>query len=1252
MEDNKKQNWWKRWNKYLLWGIGIVLLFGTMIYFNENVEAAPSIGFEYLDDSGNIVNKNIGTVIHIWNNKDDYFFNKTSGLQFSNNFNEYWTKNVFCVGEVQSNNWNWFCIDELPYEINPITDNATYVNLTLTRNITSQVIASLTYNLKQDNEELIVNPRLRNNGNNINGVFGFAWKVKDIKILNTFTDDKIEYLTDEKFDKYYLNGNISFNTSNLQKREYTLMEEKALNNGDLSKAFVKLRWDNDFDYVFRVNSEPSQYNAPVTVELSFSGIPRESERTTNFFWRDPLTESRIRIYNRTGGNLQIFNFTGTTAQQDLPPVGTEALNGVNVTTCIPNIDESNNLYCTATSTTAGREPWIRFQFDIKENRNLITQVKITMEATSTGSAAGENANFIHRNFSNDIWSIFAAPARTTDATRTITYTQASDIQNVINASGSLMLLGECANGCDAGELIRVDFVQIEITYTATINSEPYFLNTYPILNSTDLLNYVNKNLTVSFVPLDNENTTLLYNVTWFKNNLSQFTIPFSTSTTNNNTMTTQILDYRNLTGGETWKAQVGLFDGQYINYTNTSELLIKGFGQLIVNITSPINNTNYSQGDLFYLNATITCGGNSNFDCGTVYANARYNGSSAFPDTLINTSEASPFYVSGGGEGGYITDSWDIVKDEGDGVTETSTLIIGDTSSNLYINNTYIDFHPDRNITITNLSINVASAIGIIYPINVTIWLCDDTGSTSTDNCLLLNGTWQPLWQVGFQNITIIPRNITKSYIGKNYTIDIRTNKTDGDGSLDGLGIPIENSEGSTGNIRFAIRNSDGTTSTPNGNFVQIIFFGYNETLLSGASPNPQSQALIGGQQMNVTWVINFSGNGAYKIDTLFNSSLRTNVVDNATTPIIVCVGTSSCQPQAQAGNTAPTFTFNPQLNSTTGINTTAEDLFVIFKATDTENTTLKYNITWFTNNRTNFTTTLYNYPIDTLNVTLLDKNNLTAGQTWRAMVNLWDGEFITRANTTELLILSGNTNPYFQINPIINSTNGLNQTDTNLNIFFTSRDNETTNLNYSIMVFRNNITNFSLYNIPTTNNTFTNFVINNNNLTTNTTWKAQVWTFDGTANSTLVNTTELLILDTPCSLDMVLSSNLSDSVYWDVQNIPITNLNATANNGSGATPYFVSITATGCNANIQIKANTDLTSGGFTLPLVNEKWAYNRTENTVFNHTKTSFTTSFVTIDSGISIANINFKFYLNVSANQQAGRYNNTLTFNILQT
>ena len=132
----------------------------------------------------------------------------------------------------------------------------------------------------------------------------------------------------------------------------------------------------------------------------------------------------------------------------------------------------------------------------------------------------------------------------------------------------------------------------------------------------------------------------------------------------------------------------------------------------------------------------------------------------------------------------------------------------------------------------------------------------------------------------------------------------------------------------------------------------------------------------------------------------------------------------------------------------------------------------------------------------------------------------------------------------------------------------------------------------------------------------------------------------------------MILSSNLSDSVYWDAQTLPVTNLNATANNGSEGSPYFISITATGCNANLQIKANTDLTSGSNTLPLINEKWAYNRTESTVFNHTKTSFTTSFVTIDSGISTRDVYFKFYLNVSANQQAGRYNNTLTFNILQT
>ncbi len=392
-----------------------------------------------------------------------------------------------------------------------------------------------------------------------------------------------------------------------------------------------------------------------------------------------------RVYNITSGHLQIFNKTGDTDNLDLPPEGTDALDGQNVTTCSDNLIQSDNLYCFATSKNNNREPWIRFEFDIQEQLGNITSIRISMEATSTGDDDDENGNFIHRNFSNAIWSIWAPPARTTDATRTITYTS-QDITNVINASGKLMLLAECAEKCDNGELVRVDHVEVVINYTYnnTINTAPSFNISYPQINSTTGINQTTEDLSAIFSATDLENNTLKFNITWFTNNVTNFTTASYNYSINKLNIT--ILDKANLTAGDTWIAMVNLFDGQLITRKNTTELLI--------------------------LNA-----------------------------------------------------------------------------------------------------------------------------------------------------------------------------------------------------------------------------------------------------------------------------------------------------PQI---NTAPSFNISyPQINSTTGINQTTEDLSAIFSATDLENNTLKFNITWFTNNVTNFTTASYNYSINKLNITILDKANLTAGDTWIAMVNLFDGQLITRKNTTELLILN-----------------------------------------------------------------------------------------------------------------------------------------------------------------------------------------------------------------------------------------------------
>lgn len=136
------------------------------------------------------------------------------------------------------------------------------------------------------------------------------------------------------------------------------------------------------------------------------------------------------------------------------------------------------------------------------------------------------------------------------------------------------------------------------------------------------------------------------------------------------------------------------------------------------------------------------------------------------------------------------------------------------------------------------------------------------------------------------------------------------------------------------------------------------------------------------------------------------------------------------------------------------------------------------------------------------------------------------------------------------------------------------------------------------------------------------------------------------------CSLDFTLSGNLSNGIFFDVSTLPSENLSANGNNGTGITQYNLSITVTGCTSNLSIKTNAPLTSGSTTIPIGNEKYSYNRTDNTVPSTTKSSLTTSYVSIDSGISSTTTYLKFFLNVSANQQAGVYNNTISFQIAET
>ena len=64
-----------------------------------------NLGYELLDN---------GSVFHMWNNHDSYYFNRSNGIQFTNHYQEFWTRNIFCIGYYNNDEWNIIkCADEL-----------------------------------------------------------------------------------------------------------------------------------------------------------------------------------------------------------------------------------------------------------------------------------------------------------------------------------------------------------------------------------------------------------------------------------------------------------------------------------------------------------------------------------------------------------------------------------------------------------------------------------------------------------------------------------------------------------------------------------------------------------------------------------------------------------------------------------------------------------------------------------------------------------------------------------------------------------------------------------------------------------------------------------------------------------------------------------------------------------------------------------------------------------------------------------
>lgn len=260
-------------------------------YSSVNPGDLRSIGFEYLDNDGNIVPKNQAKVVHIWNDVDDYYFNSSSGIQFTNHFNEYWTTNIFCAGYKDNlGDWIYDCNDALPFTWNIKTDNLTYVNITGWRDKSigsKEVRLALRYSLELKDGELNIDLSVENIGSeNITNDLGFAWRIKDIKINKVPQDDYIRINNTE----YQLSENLDLSFVNLNIPSFKIHDDVS---------FINLRWDGNLNDKVTVKSiiappfvngsEPfiSQINAPITLAINAGPLEVGQQKTTRLFWRDP-----------------------------------------------------------------------------------------------------------------------------------------------------------------------------------------------------------------------------------------------------------------------------------------------------------------------------------------------------------------------------------------------------------------------------------------------------------------------------------------------------------------------------------------------------------------------------------------------------------------------------------------------------------------------------------------------------------------------------------------------------------------------------------------------------------------------------------------------------------------------------------------------------------------------------------------------------------------------------------------------------
>ncbi|MFH1840080.1 MAG: LamG domain-containing protein [Nanoarchaeota archaeon] len=230
------------------------------------------IGYELLDNN---------QVLHIWNTEDDYYFNATSGMQFTNHYQEYWSRNVFCGGYYLNGDWNVLtCINELPFNWSIDSDDETYVNVTGYRDVSFagySVRIALRYHLKTYDTRLSIIPYIKNLGSSIPYDLGFAWKLKDIQIDMEEEGNTLRIYSDQGYPVKSL--------YNLDETYYSTNGSMWITNND-TLEHIYMEWDQNLVHAVQAKPEAGQYNSPITLAIKVGTLDADQEKSTRVGWVD------------------------------------------------------------------------------------------------------------------------------------------------------------------------------------------------------------------------------------------------------------------------------------------------------------------------------------------------------------------------------------------------------------------------------------------------------------------------------------------------------------------------------------------------------------------------------------------------------------------------------------------------------------------------------------------------------------------------------------------------------------------------------------------------------------------------------------------------------------------------------------------------------------------------------------------------------------------------------------------------------